>query len=281
LQAHLDAHPDVYVCAKSPNHFVASDAAPSWETPVARAMMRHWVKDRAEYLALFKAAGVARAAGEVSPVYMQSVAAPGRIHALCPDGRIVAILRDPVERAHAHFQGRRRDGIESEPSFERLVERELAGPLPEEVAFGHYLGCGRYHHFLRGYFERFPRRRIRVYLFEDFRASPGAVVADLFEFLGVDPELRVDPTVRLNRSGRIRNPALRALWTGTVGLRTRLRPYLPERLRAAAGAPFLRDLDRASIDPALRARMVGALREDIERTQELIDRDLAAWLRID
>jgi len=278
LQVHLDAHPQVFMCRKSPDYFVSGDAAPPWETEVARAMMDHRVHDRDEYLALFRDAAGKAAVGEVSPVYLQSLAAPGRIHALCPDVRIVAILRHPVDRAYAHFLGRQRDGIEPAGSFAARIERELKSPLPDDIAFGSYLGCGRYHHFLRGYYSRFPRDRIRVYLFDDFVESPGRVMADLFAFLGVDPEVEVDVSQRRNRGGVIANPLLRAIWTGTVGLRTRLRARLPESIRNAAGPWFLHSLEVPPLDPALRARMLTALHDDIVTLQSLIDRDLGTWL---
>ena len=38
--------------------------------------------------------------------------------------------------------------------------------LPDDVAFGHYLGCGRYHHFLSAYAECFDRSQLRVYLYD-------------------------------------------------------------------------------------------------------------------
>ena len=278
LQVHLAAHPQVYVCRKSPNYFVSGDDPPPWETPVARAMMRHWVRDRDRYLALFDGATSEIAVGEVSPVYLQSVSAPRRIHEMCPDARIVAILRHPVDRAYTHFLGRQRDGIEPAGTFAERVEAELSGPLPDNVAFGSYLGCGRYHHFLRGYFDRFPKERIRVYLFDDFRESPRRVLSDLFGFLGVAPGFESDVSRRLNRSGRIENPVLRAIWTGTVGVRTRLRSHLPESVRAAVGARFLGRLETPRLNPALRARLLVVFREDIGELERLIGRDLSTWL---
>src|SRR5262249_24463510 len=122
LHEYLAQHPQVFVCAeKSPNHFVSSDPLPTWEGPQLRAMARQWVSDPEAYAALFAAAGAAKALGDVSRVYLQSVNAPGRIRARYPDVKIVAILRDPVERAYAHYMGRCRDGLESRSTFEDVV----------------------------------------------------------------------------------------------------------------------------------------------------------------
>jgi hypothetical protein len=275
----LAGHPEVFVGdEKSPNFFVAGEPLPPWEPPAVRAMARHWIADRAAYERTFDRAGGARAIGEVSPVYLQARAAPRRIRELCPDVQLVAILREPVARAHAHFLGRRRDGLERRDDFEHVVAEELERGLPDEVAFGSYLGCGRYAHFLGGYFDLFPRQRIRIFLFEDLARDPLGVARGLFEFLGVDPRHQPDTTARHGRTGLVGNPIARLLWTRSVRLRTALRPHLPRRLRDVA-APLLGErLRQPSLDPELARRLRGVFRDDVRRLAEMIERDLTAWL---
>src|SRR5919197_5413106 len=45
-----------------------------------------------------------RRAGEVSPEYLGHPQAPARIHRLLPDARLVACLRDPVERVYSEYK---------------------------------------------------------------------------------------------------------------------------------------------------------------------------------
>jgi hypothetical protein len=278
LQHYLGQHPDVHLAAiKSPNFFVAADPLPPWERGAARAMARHWVADRAAYEALFAGAGSKRAIGEVSPVYLQSARAPERIHDACPEARLVAILREPVDRAWAHYLGRRRDGIERRADFRQVIEEELARPLPEDVAFGSYLGASRYHHFLRGYFALFPRERLRVYLYDDLLADTAALVRDLFAFLGVDPGAAIDTGARLGRTGTVKNPLLRLLWTNSVGVRTALRPLLPRRVRDAGQLVVGGELERPPLDSELRARLARVFAPEVERLERLLDRDLSRW----
>lgn len=279
LHRWLGQHPDVFVSGeKSPNFFVSHEPLPPREGPRLRAMARQWVSDPGEYAALFDGARVEKAVGEVSPVYLQATSAPQRIRAALPDVRLVAILREPVSRAHAHFLGRRRDGLETRADFAAVVREELSGPLPDAVAFGHYLGCGRYHHFLRGYFDHFPRERIRIYLFEDLMADPAALMADLYGFLGVDPGFVPDTGRRHGRTGVVSNPVARAVWTASVGVRTALRPWVPRAIRDLAAPIFLRRLERPPLDPELRERLREVFREDVERLEALIGRDLSRWL---
>jgi hypothetical protein len=279
LHGYLAQHPQVFVCAeKSPNYFVSGDPLPEWEGPHLRAMARQWVSDAGAYAALFGQAGAATALGDVSPVYLQSVNAPVRIKALYPDVKLVAILREPVERAYAHYLGRSRDGLESRATFADVITEELARPLPETVAFGSYLGCGRYHHFLRPYYNLFPREQIRVYLHEDLTRDAGALLRDLFGFIGVDSGFEPDVRLRKGQTGVVRHPLARLLWTRSVGARTALRPWLPRALRDLAGPVVLRDLQRPPLDVHMHARLQSLFAEDIHRLQALIGRDLSHWL---
>jgi hypothetical protein len=274
----LSRHPEIYMTpTKSPNFFVAQEPVPDWEGPVARQMAAHWVRDRHAYEALFDGVTDELAIGEVSPLYLQATGAAAAIHALCPDVRLVAILRHPVDRAYAHFLGRRRDGIEARSDFGAVVAQERSRPLPDRVAFGHYLGCGRYHHFLRPYYDVFPSERIRVLLFEDLAGDPAHALADILGFLGVDSEVALDLGHRA-QTGEIENRLLRAAWTRSVRARSALRPHLPARVRDRGGAVFLRRLGREALPHELRRELLEVFREDIERLQPLIGRDLSAWL---
>lgn len=278
LHAYLSQHPDVFVCAeKSPNFFVSHEPLPDGEGPVLRAMARQWTSDPRDYEALFDEAGPARAIGEVSPVYLQALSAPHRIKAMCPDARIIVILREPSARAYAHYMGRLRDGLEHRDTFAEVVRQELSMPLPDEVAFGSYLGCGRYHHFLKPYFELFSRHRIRVYLFDDLETDAGALVADLFEFIGVDPTFVPDMTRHHGQTGVAANPVARFLWTKSAGLRTTLRPRLPRAVRDQFAGFFIGRLERPPLDEELRQELIDVFHDDVVKLQRLINRDLRHW----
>jgi hypothetical protein len=196
---------------------------------------------------------------------------------MCPDVRLIAILREPVARAYAHFMGRRRDGLERRTAFADVVRDELSRPLPDDVAFGSYLGCGRYHHFLSGYFDRFPRERIRIYLYEDLQTNPTALMADVFAFLGVDSAFAPDMTRRHGQTGVPANPVARFLWTRSVRVRTALRPWLPRRIRDSAAPIFTGRLERPALDAVLQQQLSEVFSDDIGRLQQLINRDLSHW----
>lgn len=281
LYRFLGRHPQIEVGRqKSPNHFATGIPQPAWETPAAVAMARHWIADRAEYEALFRPDDATRAVIDVSPVYLQAMAVPERIHAARPDARIIAVLRDPARRAVSHFLGRRRDGIEPpSASLQETLTAQATGPLPTDVAFGHYVGAGQYHHFLSPYLELFGRDRVLVLFHDDLVADPDATLDRVFRFLDVDPDIdvRTDDTDRPNRTGEIRSPARRWLWTRSNRLRTAVRPLLPERVRRGVGRGFLGDLRREEVPPDLLALVSDALADDTARLSGTLGCDLTSW----
>jgi hypothetical protein len=264
LHVLLGQHPDLRVSAhKSPNYFAHGIAMPTWETPAAVAMARQWVGDADAYLSLFAGARGDQLMVDVSPVYLQARVVAERVAAVRPDAKIVAIVRDPAERAYAHFLGRRRDGIETTPDFGQWLDRMAAVPVPDEVAFGHYVGCSRFHHYLQPYVRLFGRERFLLLFHDDLVADPLRVVRQLLDFAEIERDVPIDTSARPNRSGEIRNPVVRRAWTASVSVRTAIRPHLPDRLRRWVGTRVLSELERPQLDPAWRAAVVEMLADDI------------------
>ena len=91
-----------------------------------------------------------------------------------------------------------------------------------------------------------------------------------------------DTSVHHNKSiGTINNPVLRTVWTHTALLRAMIRPYLPQTFRDAIFLHATRDLKQVAMDADIRATLHALFREDIERLQDLLDRDLSSWLSND
>jgi Sulfotransferase family len=280
LHAALVRHPSLFVPPeKSPNYFTAPDVDALPDSTALRAMKGHSVTSEHEYLQLFAQAPSSRLAGEVSPVYLQSVHTAARLAAFAPECRIIAMLRHPVHRAYAHWLGRRRDGLDAHDQFAAAIADDLANPAPRDVAFNRYLAIGRYAHYLAPFYAAFPRERIKVVFFDDFAASPRAVIDDVCQFLGVPSLGDAVPMEQRNKGGIIRNPVLRALWTRTALQRARLRGVLPAAVRDAVGQVVLRDLERPRIEPALASSLVAYFLQDIAALEQLVARDLTAWRR--
>lgn len=119
---------------------------------------------------------------EASPYYLFHPHAPTRAQQLVPDAVIVAVLRDPVERAFSHWKERRNHtedlsfeaALDAEPERTRgEEERMLADPTVVSMAHRHqtYLAQGRYAPMLERWFEAFGREQVLVTAAEDFYAD--------------------------------------------------------------------------------------------------------------
>ena len=75
------------------------------------------VRDRRAYEGLFARAGSAVFRGEASTSYLTDPTAPQRIATCNPDASVIAVLRDPVDRAYSHFLYNVREGTEAGVPF--------------------------------------------------------------------------------------------------------------------------------------------------------------------
>jgi Sulfotransferase domain len=140
--------------------------------------------------------------GEASPYYMYHPAAPQRIAATLPAVKLIAVLRDPIERLWSHYQYEVARGNECEPleSALRLEPQRLAGEkerLLSDVsypgfAFRHfgYLERGHYAEQLERIYKHFPHEQVHVIRSEDLFSDPHGELTRLWRFLGIaDVEL--------------------------------------------------------------------------------------------
>jgi hypothetical protein len=138
-------------------------------------------------------------AGEASPYYLFHPHAARRARRQVPNGKLIVLLRNPVDRAYSHFKERRRNGDET-LTFEEALEREperLAGELarmerdPTYVSFAHehfsYVSQGIYLPQLRAWLDHFPQDQFLILRSEDMFDDPPATFAAVLRFLGLPP----------------------------------------------------------------------------------------------
>jgi hypothetical protein len=147
--------------------------------------------------ALFKDAPRRARLGTVTPVYMHGT--PGtpvpviakRISEAAPGVRLVALLRDRVERARSAHRMLVRRGIETrtfaDAVEELLAPSELERAREDPAETRSYVAAGEYGRMLTSYLERFGREQLHVELTADLERAPGEVVRRVCEFIGVEP----------------------------------------------------------------------------------------------
>lgn len=163
-----------------------------------------------------------RITGEATPYYLFHPAVPERVAVTLPNVRLIAILRNPVDRAYSHYRKMRRHGKE-QLSFEDALdaeERRIAGEQQRllsdpdyrsrELHRHAYVARGLYADQLERWLAHFPRDELLVLRAEDFFTRPQEVYARTLAFIGVDPFDPGDFHARNPAPSRSLRPALRA-----------------------------------------------------------------------
>ena len=142
--------------------------------------------------------GKTRIIGESTPNYIFHPLVPKRMASLLPDAKLIAILRNPVDRATSHYFHNVRKGFEHLPIEEafRTEDERLAGErermLADEGYRGvpylrfSYLNRGRYAEQLEGWLQYYPPDQLLVLRSEDLFSAPQETVDRAFAFLGCE-----------------------------------------------------------------------------------------------
>jgi hypothetical protein len=271
-------HPDIYLCKiKEVGFFWAKGQPLNLQGPGTDLLKHRLVNTLPDYQALFSEVKDEKAIGEASVRYLSEYRAPEQIHTIIPQTKLIVSLRQPADRAFSSFTRNLRDGLEPCLSFADALEEERKG-LRQNWIFGRYLDKGFYYSALQRYLDFFDRDQMHISLLEDLIESPGDLVRDIFNFLGVDDTVCVDFSHRYNASGIIRNPVLRYIWTRSGSLKSRIRSIIPGNIRRAASEWMIKDVVKPNFPTDIRQELTATYRQDILNLQDLLGRDLSHWL---
>lgn len=220
--------------------------------------------------------GDAAIRGEVSPGYATypfNAEVPDRIKAIVPEARLVYLVRDPIERAVAHY---------AQHLMWRLEDRELAAAL-DPGAGSVYVAASRYATQVEAYLRRFDEEQLLVVDSAELRDRRAESLRRVFAHVGADPGYW-DPAFEIEHYGRaddnLRPPSGEIALSRSAVYRRALRPLLPERLRTAVRLRARRAFGEQVIPeatPELRSRLAEALAPEAERLRALTGERFASW----
>lgn len=267
LHYYLDLHPEISMSSpKELDFFCDEPEVPGWmrvagevEEKIIASTAGNWSRGAEWYLGHFDGAAPIR--GEASPAYTYPwhPSAAKRLAETAPDARLVFLVRDPLEQVVSQYVMHRGAGVEPRP-----IEEALADPCGVYGARAHYGRC------VEPYYEKFGAERILVRSQEELLANRRALMAEIFEFAGVDPGFWDDRMERERHAtaghGRRRRlfARLKQSWLGPLGAR------LPAEWRYRIESAFSSGSeDRPAFPPEHRDRWLEALAADAERLREL------------
>lgn len=282
MHRYLGRHPDVHMSPVKEPHFFTR----TWELEAEDL-------DEAteEYLELFEDGADRPIRGEASPSYLAHPPVAERIRGKVPDANIIVMLRDPVERAYSHFLFQERKNARFSDFLDsvlRDIGRYEVTP-PEERLDAYFNGklmlfgeMGCYADQVQRYIETFGRENVHVILLEHLKEDEIGELERLAEFLGVDPA----PLTQIDAESHnaYRGPPNRfAKFLQTdPRVKAAARVLMPLKLRSWIGNNILiRPGDKPEMDPEARATLQQYYEPEIQRLEEILDRDLpelrASW----
>ena len=286
LHAALARHPELYLSpVKEPKYFLCEGRRPSRSRqrgPGDAHSAGEWIWRRSRYEALFDAAPAGSLRGESTPFYLYDLGAQRRIAAAVPGAKLIAVLRDPVERAYSNWMHLWSDGLEPIGDFAAAWAAEDRRVAAGWAPFWHYRRLGRYGEQLAHLYSLFPADRIHVLRYRELVDAPQETVDAVCEFLGVG-------AVHLAASRRENVKPFRADTRRTAAVARLVRAgaaaggFLPPHLWRAVEARLLTELHRGGgrrpgLDPALRARLRTEFAEDNALLARVTGRSFADWL---
>jgi len=246
----LNQHPDVFMSDVKELYFFGTDQAGP--------------EDLATYHSHFPFDDDYRYFGEATVMYYQEPLVADEIAAYNPEARLLAIVRDPIERLISQYRYHKQLGIVGE-------DTSLSDVLAAENTA--LRRDSHYDRTLPPFRERFGPDQFRVVSLEDARADPQALWTELLSFLDLPPVPCPDPDATPeNPTG---SAAFRRVYRATVQPVKKHAPglyqwMLQSRLVRQVKLALLRLLGKAdpeAVSPALRAR----LREEFASTYDYLD----------
>jgi hypothetical protein len=256
VYACLYEHPEICAPIKEIHFF----SRPRYENGLS------WYEDH------FKKCDDTKKSGEFSTSYLYSEEAAGRIAEAYPQTKIIAILRNPIDRAVSQYG----NAIKG-------------GEIPETMPFAEYyktersvLEQGLYAKQLARYYAHFAASHILILIHEDARKDPQAFIQKIYAFLGVDAHFvpsmlnetinntRVPKNISLEKNMHFLSEFLRKIGLDKFVHMIR-RMGLPDLVRKFNTKP---KKEGKSIE-FNKAELVTYFKDDVAEVSKSIERDLA------
>jgi len=282
LYHYLKQHPQVYMSPiKEPKFFALEGEEFDPERRGSGGLTKMpGIRDLETYQQQYEGVSNEIAIGEASPLYIYVPKAVERIKHYIPDAKLVAILRHPVDRAYSNFIHWVQRGLEPlDSDFESIIQEEETRISQNWSPNYHYKNRGFYYEQLKRYFDVFDKEQIRVYLYDDFIQNPQSVVQDIFRFIDVDDDFIPNTGKKYNVSKIPRSGRLNSLLKKPSFFKSILKPILPKILQNSLKEYLIQaNMTKPQLSPGTRKKLMKYYKDDIEKLQDLIQKDLSQWL---
>lgn len=280
LYYYLKQHPDVFLSTVKEPCFLCFDGnKPTYEVG------RNTIFDFEEYQNLFKNSEKCKVRGEATAIYLYLYERTiNNIKKFIPDfinQKIVIILRNPVERAFSQYMMNVRD-LRENLSFEDALKIESERKAANVSTDFFYVDRGFYYEQVKAYMDNF--KYVKVYLYDELVENPKLLMKDLCQFLEINSDFDFNTGEKFNVSGRPKYKFISKLIRQDSFLKKMLKFFLPKEKRKAMAVSLKNkmnsiNLKKEKMNSETKDRLRDVFKNDIEKLQQLVQKDLSKWLQ--
>jgi len=268
LYRYISEHPDIFAPEKKePNYLIYDNIK---ELGASGKKLRNCIDNEEDYLNLYEdSAGKYLLEGTIFVYCFED--SLRRISQISPDYRAIVILRNPVDRFVSHYKMSRNLG-DVRVGIEEYIKNPICGMGTNALEMGLY----GYH--LEKIFRIFDRDRVHVLLLDDLKTDRADAIGKIFDFLGIArmPEKDYEKN-HLSSPGVARSSFLRNLYFNSQvvdGIKEVFRKTPVYKLRKIAMKSLFEQWNPPEETLYLLYRYY---REDIKKTEMILDRSLDDW----
>ena len=265
LYTYLKQHPDIFLSLYKEPHFFGKDLTPNV----------YAIQDEDVYYSLFHGADGKKIIGEGSVWYLTSQTAAIEIKGFNPAAKIIIMLRDPLGMIYSLHSLYVRTGNEDRIDFQEALnlqhERIKGKSVPTACYFPEgllYMEVGKYYEKIKRFVDALGRERLHFVIFDDFASDTAQSFRETLAFLGVDDHFQAE--FNLEKADTIIRPMV------LQQIRC-AHPEVKKKLSTKTGLKAHKSPSRTPLPSELKVRLKAHFKEDIEKTGELIGRDLNHW----
>jgi hypothetical protein len=260
IYANLDTHPEIHIPIKE-IHFFSREY--------------HFSKGIIWYEAFYKRCGKTQKCGEFCTSYLFSEMAAERIFHFYPEIKLIATLRNPVDRAFSNFKN-----------------DVMAGNVNKGVGFFNalddhpeYIEQGQYSDQLERFLKYFSMKNMCVMIYEDIKKDPQLFMKKIYAFLDV----------RDNFTSRLLHEKINPSYVPRSQVLERVMSKVSSKLKHLKGGNIFKSLKRVGINKVIRGMNrndrdnVPVLKHDerkklfqyfgdsIIKLEKLLEREIPEW----
>jgi len=188
--------------------------------------------------------------------------------------KILAVLRDPVQRAYSEYL-----------HYTSLQENKWGGFLEAVQSTDKFTGAGFYYKHLSNYYSSFPEKNILVLLIQEIKEDSRQVIRRVYDFLEVDPNFepptlnqKVSPTkLKLTKLGKLVHKCIgQPLTKFKTGKRVK-KSHPVRQLYFKFTRLYTQGSSKPPMNKEAEKYLRNLYKDDIKKLEDLINKDLTHW----